>query len=123
MVETFVGFVAGLISTAVMTLTEYPIWRKWGMAGVSEWHLNQAIMSRFSHRPAEALTTPGLALHFLHPCRDRVCRNASNLACSQYGRGRRDIWNGALDHRIIHHEASDGYRIPRLRIGTVGTCC
>jgi uncharacterized membrane protein YagU involved in acid resistance len=60
------GFLAGLISTEVMSLTEYPIWRKWGMAGVSEWHLNQVIMSRFLHRPAEALITPGLALHFLH---------------------------------------------------------
>lgn len=60
------GFVAGLISTAVMSLTEYPIWRKWGMVAVSEWHLNQVIMAHFLHRPPQDLLVPGLALHFVH---------------------------------------------------------
>jgi len=65
-VESYIGFAAGLISTAVMSLTEYPIWRKWGMIAVSEWHLNQAIMAHFLHRPPQDLHVPGLALHFLH---------------------------------------------------------
>ena len=60
------GFVAGLISTAVMSLTEYPIWRKWGMVAVSEWHLNQVIIAHFLHRPPQDLLVPGLALHFVH---------------------------------------------------------
>lgn len=49
-----------------MSLVEYPIWRKWGMMAVSEWHLNQATMGRLMHRPPESVVVPGLLLHFLH---------------------------------------------------------
>lgn len=61
-----VGIAAGLFSTAAMSLTEYPIWRRWGMEGVSEWHLNQALMARLLHRPPQDLVFQGLILHFVH---------------------------------------------------------
>jgi len=64
--EIFTGLVAGLVSTAAMSLTEYPIWRRWGMEGVSEWHLNQALMARLLHRPPQDLVLQGLILHFVH---------------------------------------------------------
>jgi len=64
--EIFAGLVAGLISTAAMSLTEYPIWLRWGMEGVSEWHLNQALMARLLQRPPQDLVVQGLVLHFVH---------------------------------------------------------
>jgi ribose/xylose/arabinose/galactoside ABC-type transport system permease subunit len=33
----------GILSTAIMTLTEIPSWKKWGLHGVFEWHENQSI--------------------------------------------------------------------------------
>ena len=66
MTEIFAGLVAGLVSTAAMSLTEYPIWRKWGMEGVSEWYLNQALMARLFKRPPQNLVVQGLLLHFVH---------------------------------------------------------
>jgi ribose/xylose/arabinose/galactoside ABC-type transport system permease subunit len=33
----------GIFSTAIMTLTEIPSWKKWGLHGVFEWHENQSI--------------------------------------------------------------------------------
>ena len=43
------GLVSGIIATAVMTLTEIPSWRKWGLVGVFEWHENQILATRFFH--------------------------------------------------------------------------
>ena len=40
------GLLGGIISTALMTLTEIPTWKKWGLQGVFEWHENQIITSR-----------------------------------------------------------------------------
>jgi hypothetical protein len=64
--EIFAGLVAGLVATAAMSLTEYPIWRRWGIEGVSEWNLNQAIMARLLQRPPQEVVAQGLILHFLH---------------------------------------------------------
>jgi hypothetical protein len=36
------------------------------MEGVSEWHLNQALMARLLHRPPQDLVFQGLTLHFVH---------------------------------------------------------
>jgi hypothetical protein len=36
------------------------------MEGVSEWHLNQALMARLLHRPPQGLVPQGLVLHFVH---------------------------------------------------------
>ena len=45
------GLVSGIVATAVMTMTEIPSWRKWGLMGVFEWHENQLLSTRFFHIP------------------------------------------------------------------------
>ena len=60
------GFYAGIIATLGMSLVEYPIWRQWGLDGVAEWHLNQAIVARFTRKPVEDVVVEGLLLHFAH---------------------------------------------------------
>ncbi len=60
------GLLAGLLATGVMVLTEIPAWRRWGIAGVMEWHENQAMAARIIPRPKEQLVTQGLTLHFVH---------------------------------------------------------
>jgi hypothetical protein len=41
-----IGLVGGIVSTAAMTLTEIPSWRRWGLHGVFEWHENQILSDR-----------------------------------------------------------------------------
>ena len=60
------GLYAGIIATLGMSLVEYPIWRHWGLDGVAEWHLNQAIVARFTRKPVEDAVVEGLLLHFAH---------------------------------------------------------
>ncbi len=43
---SIIGLLGGIISTALMTLTEIPSWKKWGLRGVFEWHENQIITRR-----------------------------------------------------------------------------
>jgi hypothetical protein len=38
-----IGLLGGTVSTAMMTLTEIPSWRRWGLQGVFEWHENHVI--------------------------------------------------------------------------------
>jgi hypothetical protein len=44
-----IGLVGGFISTTVMTLTEIPSWKRWGLHGVFEWHENQILSNRLLH--------------------------------------------------------------------------
>jgi len=64
--EVWKGLVAGLTSTFVMSLLEYPIWRKWGLEMVTEWHLNQVIAGRLLRRSPNTAIAQGLMLHILH---------------------------------------------------------
>ena len=41
-----IGLLAGILSTAAMTMTEIPTWRRWGIKGVFEWHENYIITKR-----------------------------------------------------------------------------
>ncbi len=41
-----IGLIGGIVSTAIMTLTEIPSWKRWGLHGVFEWHENQVITRR-----------------------------------------------------------------------------
>jgi len=43
------GLIGGIMSTAAMTLSEIPSWKKWGLHGVFEWHENQIITTRLLH--------------------------------------------------------------------------
>ena len=51
------GLVSGIVATAVMTMTEIPSWRKWGLVGVFEWHENQLLSTRFFHMPTEKISS------------------------------------------------------------------
>jgi hypothetical protein len=64
------GLIAGLLSTAGMTLAEIPSWKKWGLYGVFEWHENQVITKRMLGIPdgeKETIHTKGIFFfHFLN---------------------------------------------------------
>ena len=64
------GLIGGLVSTAVMTLTEIPSWRKWHLFGVFEWHENQIITRKLfsiSYAEKEIIHIKGiLFFHFLN---------------------------------------------------------
>ena len=61
------GLVSGIVATVVMTMTEIPSWRKWGLLGVFEWHENQLLSARFFHIPRNKLSFKYiLFLHFLN---------------------------------------------------------
>ena len=63
----FAGLVSGIVATAVMTLTEIPSWRKWGLPGVFEWHENQILSTKFFHTaPNEHDFKYIFFLHFLN---------------------------------------------------------
>jgi len=63
----FSGLVSGIVATAVMTVTEIPSWRKWGLLGVYEWHENQLLSTRFFHVPWNKLCFKYIFfLHFLN---------------------------------------------------------
>lgn len=47
----FSGLVSGMVATVVMTASEIPSWRKWGLLGVFEWHENQLLSARFFRTP------------------------------------------------------------------------
>lgn len=43
----------GLVSASLMTLTEFPFWKRWGMPGVAEWQLNWVTLSVLRVLPAD----------------------------------------------------------------------
>ena len=62
----FLGFSGGLFSTLVMTFTEIPSWKRWGLHGVLEWHENQVFTTKILRLPYEKMHFRGMfALHFL----------------------------------------------------------
>ena len=61
------GLVSGIVATAVMTMSEIPSWRKWGLWGVFEWHENQILSTRFFHIARNQLNFKYIFfLHFLN---------------------------------------------------------
>ena len=45
-----IGLIGGILATAVMTITEIPSWKRWGIYGVFEWHENYVITKRLCLR-------------------------------------------------------------------------
>jgi len=63
----FGGLISGIVATAVMTLSEIPSWRKWGLLGVFEWHENQLLAARFFNIPRKKVNFKYIFfLHFLN---------------------------------------------------------
>lgn len=56
------GLFSGMVATAVMTASEIPSWRKWGLLGVFEWHENQLLSARIFRIP---LNIPNFKYIFL----------------------------------------------------------
>ncbi len=42
--------IAGLVSAVLMTLLEYPFWKKWGMEAVVEWQVNWVMVSMLNQK-------------------------------------------------------------------------
>ena len=61
---------AGLVSAAVMTLFEFPFWKRWGMNGVVEWQTNWIILSKLARVNSNRIREPRISwtitLHLWH---------------------------------------------------------
>ncbi len=64
--EALIGFIAGCVGTAVVSVPQYLFFRRWGMLGVLEWHENQCLMSMILKKDPTHLAKEGLLLHFLN---------------------------------------------------------
>jgi hypothetical protein len=64
--EALVGFIAGCIGTAVVSIPQYYFFKRWGMLGVLEWHENQCLMAMILKNDPNRLIREGLMLHFLN---------------------------------------------------------
>jgi hypothetical protein len=42
--------VAGFLAAILMTMIEYPFWKKWGIQGVAEWQVNWVMVSRLNKK-------------------------------------------------------------------------
>jgi hypothetical protein len=63
----FLSLLAGLFSTLMMSIFEFPFWRKWGLEGVLEWHENQVLYSKFFKTDVTQINFSGLfLLHFVN---------------------------------------------------------
>ncbi len=62
-----VGFIAGTAATTLMTLLQFPFYRKWGLVGILEWHENVCILARVSGvNSPERLLVWSFLLHYLN---------------------------------------------------------
>lgn len=57
--EVIGAIVTGLASGILMTLSEYPFWRRWGMEGVGEWQVDTVIYSKIILRRPSLIVEPG----------------------------------------------------------------
>jgi hypothetical protein len=65
--SVFLSLLAGLFSTLMMSIFEFPFWRKWGLEGVLEWHENQVLFSKFFKTNRMQINYPGIFfLHFIN---------------------------------------------------------
>ena len=50
--------IAGFVAAILMTLFEFPFWRRWGLDGVAEWQMNSVIVSKIVRRSSRAQQLP-----------------------------------------------------------------
>jgi uncharacterized membrane protein YagU involved in acid resistance len=67
----FIGIIAGIISTVMMTIFEIPFWKMMGIQGILEWHENQILVSKilkkFKRRDHDTVCYTGiLLLHIIN---------------------------------------------------------
>lgn len=65
-ISTFlIAAMIGLFATLVMTITEIPAWKRFGLRGVLEWHENQILSTKFFRLSESGLHVKGIfLLHF-----------------------------------------------------------
>jgi hypothetical protein len=61
-----IGLLSGTVSTVMMTLTEIPSWRRWGLQGVFEWHENHVITKVLFKLPNENNNIYFKGIFFFH---------------------------------------------------------
>lgn len=62
-----IGLGYGLAATGAMVMAELPVWKRWGLRGVLEWHENQVLTNRILRLDEKQLHLTGIfALHFLN---------------------------------------------------------
>jgi hypothetical protein len=61
-----IGLLGGMVSTAMMTLTEIPSWRRRGLQGVFEWHENHVITKVLFKLPNENNNIYFKGIFFFH---------------------------------------------------------
>ncbi len=67
LIEFLFAFAVGLCATLVMTLIEIPLWKRFGLRGVLEWHENQILSARFFRLSNDTMHFKGIfLLHFLN---------------------------------------------------------
>ena len=57
--EVIEAAIAGLAAAILMTLSELPFWKKWGMSGVGEWQVDNVIYSRIILRRTNLIEEKG----------------------------------------------------------------
>jgi hypothetical protein len=63
----FTGLIGGIVATTVMTISEIPSWKKWGLTGVFEWHENHLLSTKFFHISQKKVNFKYIFfLHFLN---------------------------------------------------------
>lgn len=61
------GIEVGFVATLVMSIYQYPFFRRWGIMGVPEWHENAYISSwLFIHKLPGQLVYRGLIFHLIN---------------------------------------------------------
>src|SRR5881296_680399 len=67
--DVLLAATAGFGATILMTLFEFPFWRKWGLDGVAEWQMNSIIVSKIVRRSSRAQQLPiswAISGHLFH---------------------------------------------------------
>src|SRR5438309_6433703 len=61
--------IAGFVAAILMTLFEFPFWRRWGLDGVAEWHINSVMVSKIVKRSSREQQLPiswAISGHLIH---------------------------------------------------------
>ena len=63
----FIGFLAGILPTVVMSIFEYPFYRKWGIKGVYELHESEMLFCKLTNRDFQnKISSFGLLTHMIN---------------------------------------------------------
>ena len=60
------GLITGLLATLFMTIFQIPIWKKWGIFSILQWHENQTLTSKLFNKSIDDSLLPSFAFHSLH---------------------------------------------------------